>query len=74
MATANYHSEPYVRALNEWHLQLAIAEEAIRYAVNQLHDVPEGLLNTFGILDDRLLHLVETCPFPPRDLHHENQP
>lgn len=65
MATADYHSDKYVRQLNDWHLQLAIAQEAMSYSVNQLQDIPEGLLNTLGILDDRLLHLVESCPFPP---------
>lgn len=65
MATADYHSDSYVRALNDWHLQLGIVGDALKYSIQQLDDVPEGLSNVMGILELRLNHLVETCPFPP---------
>lgn len=72
MATADYHSDSYVRALNEWHLQLGMVGDALKFSIDQIEDVPEGLLSTLGILEDRLLHLVESCPFPPQVLDHES--
>lgn len=67
MATLDYHAHPYVRGLNDWHLQLGIAADALKFSVDQLEDIPEGLLNVLGILSDRVSHLVETCPFPKED-------
>lgn len=67
MATADYHAHPYIRGLNDWHLQLGIAADALKFSVDQLEDIPEGLLNVLGILSDRVTHLVETCPFPQED-------
>lgn len=64
MATADYHSDSYVRALNDWHLQLGIAADALKFSVGQIEDVPEGLLNVLSIVSDRVSHLVEKCPFP----------
>jgi hypothetical protein len=65
MATADYYSDPYYQQLNAWHFQLGICGEALKFSIDQLEDIPEGLLSTFGILEERLLHLVESCPFPP---------
>lgn len=67
MATSDYHSHPYVRALNDWHLQLGIVGDALKFSISQLEDAPEGLYSVLGILEDRLIHLVETCPFPQED-------
>lgn len=67
MATVDYHAHPYVRQLNDWHLQLGIVGDALKYSIDQIEDVPEGLLSTLGILEERLLHLVESCPFPKED-------
>jgi len=64
MAEQNYHSRPDVLALNDWHLQLGIAADALKYAVDELENIPEGLLNVLGIVADRVAYLVETCPFP----------
>lgn len=67
MATTDYLAHPYCRSLNDWHLQLGITADAVKFSVDQLDDIPEGLLNVLGILTDRLTHLVETCPFPKED-------
>lgn len=66
MATANYHSDSYVQDLNAWHLQLGIVGDALKFSILQLDNLPEGLECVLGILEDRLIHLVESCPFPPK--------
>lgn len=65
MATADYYSDPYYQQLNAWHLQLSVCGDALKFSIEQLDDIPDGLLSTFGILQERLSHLVESCPFPP---------
>lgn len=55
----------YAASLNAWHLELAIAHDAIERLIRDLSDYDEGLAATGHVLNLRLLELVESCPFPP---------
>jgi len=58
----------HLAELNAWHLELAIAQEAISRVIRDLSDYDEGLAATGHVLNLRLLALVESCPFPPLEL------
>lgn len=66
MATADYHSDAYVRQLNEWHLELAMLRDLVGHIFAQVEGL-EWISSAAHIAGDRLSHLVETCPFPPMD-------
>lgn len=66
MATTDYHSEAYVRQLNEWHLELAMLRDLVGHIFTELEG-PEWLSSAAHIAGDRLSHLVESFPFPPGD-------
>lgn len=68
MATSDYH-----RALNDWHLELAMLRDLVNELLWQMEG--EGWMKSAGhIAGLRFSHLVETCPFPPQALDHENLP
>jgi hypothetical protein len=49
--------------LNTWHLELAILADAIEHVLAGIEE-PFGLSATAHVLKNRLLDLVESCPFP----------
>lgn len=55
----------HLAELNAWHLELAIAHDAISRILRDLSDYDEGLAATGHVLNLRLEALVESCPFPP---------
>ena len=55
----NDHAE----RLNTWHLELAILADAIGHTLQGIEE-PEGLSATAHVLKNRLLEMVENCPFP----------
>ncbi|MHB1332692.1 MAG: hypothetical protein ACYCY1_08855 [Sulfuriferula sp.] len=61
----------YTASLNGWHLELAIVQEAIACIIRDLSDYDEGLAATGHVLNLRLEHLVESCPFPPVEVPHD---
>jgi len=54
-------------ALNTWHLDLAIVSDAIGHLLTGIEE-PEGLSATAYVLRTRLESLVESCPFPDREV------
>lgn len=50
-------------ALNTWHLDLAIVADAIDHVLCSIEE-PMGLSATAHVLKNRLVELVENCPFP----------
>ncbi len=66
MATANYHSHPYVLQLNQWHLELAMLRDLVGHILSEV-DGPYWIGSSAHIAQDRFNHLVETCPFPQED-------
>ena len=60
----------YTASLNGWHLELAIVHDAISRVLRDLSDYDEGLAATGHVLNLRLEALVESCPFPPREVCH----
>jgi hypothetical protein len=67
MAIADYHSHPYVRQINEWHLELAMLRDLVDHIFTEI-DGPDWMTSSAHICKERLAHLVETFPFPPPDL------
>lgn len=67
MANADYHSHPYVRQLNDWHLELSMLRDLLDHILTSV-DGPEWLTSGAHISSDRLAHLVESFPFPPDSL------
>lgn len=63
MATADYHSHPYVCHLNAWHLELAMLRDLIDHILREV-DGPDWVGSASHIALERFSHLVETCPFP----------
>lgn len=53
----------HAERLNAWHLDLAILADAIAHVMGGIEE-PEGLSATAHVLKNRLLELVESCPFP----------
>lgn len=51
--------------LNTWHLQLSILADAIDHVLREVED-PPGLSATADVLKNRLVELVDSCPFPDR--------
>ena len=49
--------------LNTWHLDLAIVADAIDHVLSCIEE-PHGLSATAYVLKNRLVQLVEDCPFP----------
>ncbi|KVW98055.1 hypothetical protein [Thiobacillus denitrificans] len=49
--------------LNTWHTELAIVADAIEHVLTGIEE-PQGLSATAHVLKNRLLALVEDCPFP----------
>jgi len=62
MAGTNYHAHPYIRSLNSWHLELSILQTAFSNQVAQVEDEEQGAI--FHVLQEHLIHLVESLPFP----------
>lgn len=58
----NDHAE----RLNTWHLDLAILADAIGHVLGEIEE-PQGLSATAHVLKNRLVDLVENCPFPDSD-------
>ena len=55
----------YFKALNEWHLKIAMVQSGIQRSVMDLDDdVDEGRMCILNILAERLGMLVRSCPFP----------
>lgn len=63
MATADYHSDQYVRQLNEWHLELAMLRDLVDHILGEVEG-PDWMTSSAHIAQDRFAHLVETFPFP----------
>mgnify|MGYP000874382982 FL=1 len=72
MATADYHAHPYVRQLNEWHLELAMLRDLVDHILTEIEG-PDWMTSSAHIAQDRFAHLVETCPFPKEDHIHVEQ-
>lgn len=53
----------YDRALNEWHLELAMLRDLIDHILDELEG-PDWMTSSAHIAQERFLHLVESCPFP----------
>jgi len=53
----------HAERLNAWHLDLAILADAIEHVLTGIEE-PQGLSATAHVLKNRLLELVENCPFP----------
>ena len=49
--------------LNTWHTDLAILADAIAHVMGGIEE-PDGLSATAHVLKNRLLELVDSCPFP----------
>jgi ABC-type molybdenum transport system ATPase subunit/photorepair protein PhrA len=64
MADFDYHAHPYIQSLNEWHSQICLAADALKFLTHHADDVPDSFQNVLFILSDRVFHLVETLPFP----------
>lgn len=71
MATADYHAHPYVRRLNEWHLELAMLRDLVDHILTEIEG-PDWMTSSAHIAQDRFAHLVETFPFPDQS-HLEAQ-
>ena len=75
MASVDYHSDSFVRQLNDYQLELAMLRDGIEHIFQEM-DGPDWMLSSAHIFGERFLHLVETFPFPPEivsvDLNHEN--
>ena len=41
MATADYHAHPYVRQLNEWHLELAMLRDLVDHILGEVEALAE---------------------------------
>ena len=67
MATVHYHEHPYVRQLNEWHLELAMLRDLVDHILTEIEG-PGWMTSSAHIAQDRFAHLVETCPFPDQSL------
>lgn len=68
MATADYHSHPYVRQLNDWHLELAMLRDLIDHILREVDDdCPDWVGSASHIALERFSYLVETCPFPQQE-------
>ena len=64
MASADYHSDPYIRQLNEWHLELAMLRDLVDHILTELEG-PDWMTSSAHIAQVRFNHLVESIPFPP---------
>jgi len=53
----------HAERLNTWHLDLAILADAIAHVMADIEE-PNGLSATAHVLKNRLLEMVENCPFP----------
>jgi len=53
----------YDRALNEWHLELAMLRDLVNELLWQMEGA-EWMKSASHIAGHRFSHLVETCPFP----------
>lgn len=53
----------HAERLNTWHLDLAIVADAIDHVLTCIEE-PMGLSATAHVLKNRLVDLVEACPFP----------
>jgi len=53
----------YAERLNTWHLELAILTDAIDHVLGEVEE-PEGLSAVAHVLKNRLVELVQSCPFP----------
>lgn len=58
MADMDYRSR-----LDDWHLQLSILVRALRPVLDAVEDDDLGAVG--HVLQERLQHAVESCPFPP---------
>lgn len=56
----------YDRALNEWHLELAMLRDLVNELLWQMEG-EEWMKSAGHIAGNRFSHLVETCPFPKAD-------
>lgn len=65
MATVDYHSHPYIRQLNDWHLELAMLRDLVGHILDEAEG-PEWLGAAGHIAQARFSHLVESMPFPDR--------
>lgn len=64
MASADYHSDPYIRQLNEWHLELAMLRDLVDHILTELEG-PDWMTSSAHIAQVRFKHLVDSIPFPP---------
>lgn len=53
----------HAERLNTWHLDLSIVADAIDHVLTCI-DEPHGVCATAYVLKNRLLELVDACPFP----------
>lgn len=66
MADLDYHSHPYVRQLNEWHLELSMLRDLVDHILGEIEG-PDWMTSAAHIAQDRFAHLVESIPFPKDD-------
>ena len=71
MAIPDYHAHPYVRQLNEWHLELAMLRDLVDHILTEIEG-PGWMTSLAHLVQDRFANLVETCPFPDQS-HLEAQ-
>lgn len=64
MASADYHSDPYIRQLNEWHLELAMLRDLVDHILTELEG-PDWMTSSAHIAQVRFNYLVDSIPFPP---------
>ncbi|HRJ54189.1 MAG TPA: hypothetical protein PLE99_15630 [Candidatus Thiothrix moscowensis] len=57
----------HLRALNAWHLRLAVFDSALSRVILDCFDSsdPASYHDLFSVLGEDLHRLVESCPFPP---------
>lgn len=57
----------YDRQFNDWHLELAMLRDMVNHLLSEV-DGPDWLTSSAHIAQDRFSHLVETCPFPSKEV------
>lgn len=60
----------HAERLNTWHLDLAIVADAIDHVLTCIEE-PMGLSAIAHVLKNRLVELVENCPFPDEGVRHD---
>lgn len=62
-----YHSHPYIRQLNDWHLELAMLRDLVDHILTEV-DGPDWMTSSAHIVQARFAHLLDSFPFPDQTL------